>query len=256
MTTPGSVTNADTGFAIHLSTLVAVARSAEHYGGRPTDSSIAPWSPPYDQDALASASRDVWSALLAVLAHPSRRQKRSRELPPWCARVWLGVAVCLAGLLWSPAPAEAEDGLDSAKRLVRARFSDVPQLSVDELRAWLDDPERPRPILLDVRTSEEYSVSHLEGARRAETAADALRLLDDASKDAPVVAYCSVGYRSSALVRTLRREGYLGARNLEGSIFEWANRGHPVVRDGEPVREVHPYGWPWSRYLERELHSR
>ena len=155
-----------------------------------------------------------------------------------------------------PPPAAAGEGLDSVKRLVRARFPDVPQVSVDELRAWLDDPDRTQPVLLDVRTPEEYAVSHLVGARRAETAADAVRLLDGAPKDTPVVAYCSVGYRSSALVQALRREGYLDARNLEGSIFEWANRGHPVVRDGSPVREVHPYGWPWSRYLERELRRR
>ena len=169
---------------------------------------------------------------------------------------WLVVVLCVAGLLSSLPPLAAADGLDSAKGLVRARFPDVPQLGVDELRAWVDDPGRAQPLLLDVRTPEEYAVSHLAGARRAETAADAIRILDDAPTDTPVVAYCSVGYRSSALVRTLRRKGYLDARNLEGSIFEWANRGHPVVRDGQQVQEVHPYGWPWSRYLARELHPR
>ena len=189
-----------------------------------------------------------------VLSDTATCRDWSSEPRPWRVRVLLGVVLCLAGLLSWPPPAEAGDGLDSAKRLVRARFPDVPQLSVDELRTWLDDPDRPQPILLDVRTPEEYSVSHLAGARRAQTTADAIRLLEDAPKDTPVVAYCSVGYRSSALVRALRSEGYLDARNLEGSIFEWANRGHAVVRDGRPVREVHPYGWPWSRYLERELH--
>ncbi len=171
-------------------------------------------------------------------------------------RFAFGVVLCLAGLLCPPSPANAVESLDSAKRLVRARFPDVPQLSVDELRAWLEDPDRAQPVLLDVRTLEEYAVSHLAGARRSETAADAIRLLDGAPKDTPVVAYCSVGYRSSAMVRALRREGYLDAHNLEGSIFEWANRGHPVLRDGRPVHEVHPYGWPWSSYLKRELHPR
>ena len=108
-------------------------------------------------------------------------------------------------------------------------------------------------MLLDVRGPEEFAVSHLAGARRAQSLEAAVRVLDGAPKTVPVVAYCSVGYRSSALVRKLMEAGYVDVHNLEGSIFEWANEGHPVERGGRVVGEVHPYAWPWSRYLRRDL---
>ena len=61
-----------------------------------------------------------------------------------------------------------------------------------------------------------------------------------------------VGYRSARMVDELRRRGVAGAVNLEGSIFEWANRGLPVVRDGVPVDVVHPYDREWGQLLDRE----
>lgn len=166
--------------------------------------------------------------------------------------VGLLLVVCAA----SAGPTAAEPPLALVKERVRLAFPRVPQLDAGALEEWLSDPARPPPVLLDVREKEEYAVSHLPGARRAPSVEAALRLLAGMAKDAPIVAYCAVGYRSSALVRELRARGYTNARNLEGSIFEWANRGLPVYRDGRAVREVHPYDRRWGGYLRRELHSR
>ena len=35
-------------------------------------------------------------------------------------------------------------------------------------------------------------------------------------------------------------------------IFEWANEGRPVVRDGREVEAVHPYDAVWGRLLAPE----
>ena len=32
----------------------------------------------------------------------------------------------------------------------------------------------------------------------------------------------------------------------------WANEGHPVERDGETVREVHPYNRVWGVLLNKK----
>ena len=109
------------------------------------------------------------------------------------------------------------------KKLVRTRFPSVPQTSTQELATWMNDRRTPQPLLLDVRTKAEFEVSHLPGARRVDPdakAADVLPLLDG---NRPVVAYCSVGCRSSELVDRLRKAGVSQASNLEGSIFQWAN---------------------------------
>jgi rhodanese-related sulfurtransferase len=127
---------------------------------------------------------------------------------------------------------------------------------VDELSEALrsGDPES-RPILLDVREEKEFAVSHLPGAIRVAPDSDvaSLAALEAVGKDAAIVAYCSVGYRSSRLVAALYAEGFTNARNLEGSIFEWANRGLPLERDGVRVEEVHPFDEDWGRYLKQEL---
>lgn len=151
------------------------------------------------------------------------------------------------------APAETNSDWAGIKQWVRDSFPGVPAIGVADLRRLLADPDGPHPVLLDVRTPAEFAVSHLRGAISAPTEAEALAALDGAPSDAPVVVYCSVGYRSAAMTEILRDEGFTEARNLEGSIFEWANDGLPVYRDGREVREVHPFDERWGRLLDREL---
>ncbi|MGH9333652.1 MAG: rhodanese-like domain-containing protein [Vicinamibacteria bacterium] len=136
------------------------------------------------------------------------------------------------------------------KAWVRSEFPGVEHVSAEELKAY----PRP-PVLLDVRTEEEYRVSHLEGALRVEPGKELPDFLKTLDRATPVVAYCSVGYRSSQLVERLEKEGFEDVKNLEGSIFEWANKGYTVLRDGRPVKEVHPYDEKWGRLLDPELHA-
>ena len=109
---------------------------------------------------------------------------------------------------------------------------------------------------LDVRTGEEYAVSHIDGAVLAPALDDAIMALGDTPKDALIVAYCSVGWRSSALATQLKSAGYTNVVNLEGSIFEWANQGQPVVRKGIEVTDVHPFSYRWGRYLAPALRAK
>lgn len=157
----------------------------------------------------------------------------------------------------------AADALSWAplKQTIRERFPAVRHLSVTELNGWLHDSARPAPLLIDTRSAEEYADGHLPGALHAESVAQYQQLqrrLGPQAVGRPVVLYCSVGYRSSALATSLGRSGAGGAPvyNLEGSIFEWANRGLPVVASHGQTAKVHPYNRQWSRLLSRELWSR
>jgi rhodanese-related sulfurtransferase len=139
------------------------------------------------------------------------------------------------------------------KQSLRERHPSVPQLSTGALRAWLADPSRPQPVLLDARERAEYEVSHLKEAWLAPDLETALRALEGRGSDTPIVVYCSVGVRSSALAEKLIRAGYRNVSNLEGSIFEWANLGYPLHRGAEAATKVHPYDSNWGRLLERRL---
>src|SRR5580704_19234763 len=139
---------------------------------------------------------------------------------------------------------------DAMKLFVRVRFWNVPHISTKDLARWLADDSRPKPVLLDVRTPAEYAVSHLPGAQRIDPDAQISPTLERLPVDRPIVTYCSIGYRSAELAQRLIGAGRRNTYNLEGSIFQWANEGRPLERDGKPVDTVHPYNDSWGKMLD------
>lgn len=151
---------------------------------------------------------------------------------------------CSQDLTWS-----------AVEQMISANFPDVPTISTDALAKRLEGPAKTRPVLLDARTAEEYAVSHLPTARRVDPDATSFPELDTLTRDASIVVYCSVGYRSARIASRLQERGFTQVANLQGSIFRWANEGRLVVRDGTPVQAVHPYDASWGTLLENELHA-
>jgi len=134
------------------------------------------------------------------------------------------------------------------------RFPRVRRISTDELANVLT-VSNPRPVLLDVRTDEEFAVSHIPGSRNIDPEEDAVTAVADLPIDAPIVTYCSVGWRSAKAASRLVEEGYTNVRNLEGSLFRWAGDGRTVVRNGQHVREVHPQAPRWENLLDPVLRA-
>jgi rhodanese-related sulfurtransferase len=168
------------------------------------------------------------------------------------------LAAFLLGATLTPLAAEDHAPLrwTVVKQTIRLRFPAVPQLTTTDLAAWLADSTRTPPLLLDTRSPEEYAVSHLHQAHRAASEQEAHVLLDSLATDQPLVLYCSVGYRSSALVKKLKKRGYTKIYNLEGSLFEWANAGHPMYQGETQVYSVHPYDKKWGQLLAPTLHAK
>lgn len=168
-----------------------------------------------------------------------------------------GAAACIAlSLLVVAGTACGQDSqpLDwsAVDAMIAGEFPDVPGVSTAELAAELA-ANPTGVVILDARAADEFAVSHLPGARLVGADADAAGRLAAAAPDARVVVYCSVGYRSAALVDRLREQGHANAVNLEGSIFRWAGEGRPVYRDGMRVERVHPYDDRWGALLPRTL---
>ena len=129
--------------------------------------------------------------------------------------VWISLLLFLAA---------CDQPLESAEFLVRKVFPQVPQKSV----SWLVEQRQggdAEILLLDVRTPEEFAVSHIRGARRAETLGEARVVLGERPKDLPIVLYCSVGYRSSALGAALLEAGYSQVANLKARFLPGCTRG-------------------------------
>lgn len=139
------------------------------------------------------------------------------------------------------------------KKSLRTKFSNIEWISTGELADWLANKRRPAPVLLDVRTPAEWAVSHLSGARRVDPGASAESVAASLPKETPIVTYCAVGYRSGEMAARLRAAGFTNVRNLEGSIFQWANEHRPLVRGEERVSRVHPYNSFWGRLLSDDV---
>ncbi len=125
------------------------------------------------------------------------------------------------------------------------RFS-VPIIGVEELYNIQNEVH-----IFDTREWSEYQVSHIKGAQYlGYDQFDATRL-QELPKDAKIVLYCSVGYRSEKIGERLQKMGYENVYNLYGSIFEWANQGKEMVDSkGQPTKQLHTYNKNWSRWVE------
>jgi len=107
--------------------------------------------------------------------------------------------------------------------------------------------------LLDTREEEEFEVSHIPGARHVGYLWFKMKNVRDIPKDAVVVTYCSVGYRSEKMGERLLRAGYTEVYNLQGGIFTWANNGGELLNgSNESTSEVHGYDKDWSKWINGE----
>lgn len=116
----------------------------------------------------------------------------------------------------------------------------------------LDSLQTQSPVmLLDIRSPEEYQVSHLRTARFIDYDSFNVRELGEVSRDDTVVLYCSVGYRSERIGEQLQKAGYQHVYNLYGGIFEWKNQGKEIVNpQNQPTDSVHTYNRNWSKWLK------
>ena len=172
---------------------------------------------------------------------------------PTSARGPIVLFVLLVSVAQCAAPQEPLDWAWVEARIT-SEFPNVPSVTAAELASLLQEGGQS-VTLLDVRTPEEFAVSHLDEAHLVGSPEDAASLIARLAPDGLVVAYCSVGYRSAAVVAELSERGIKNVVNLQGSIFAWANEGHSVYRDGVPVAEVHPFNKTWGALLNPDLRS-
>ncbi|MEW5770583.1 MAG: rhodanese-like domain-containing protein [Pseudomonadota bacterium] len=95
------------------------------------------------------------------------------------------------------------------------------QIRPAELKAWLDDPQRPPPLLLDVRELWEFERCHIENAQLMPMGGIPARLGElDAERETVVI--CHHGVRSFHVARLLEHNGFKNVINLQGGVDAWA----------------------------------
>ncbi|MBK22697.1 MAG: MPT-synthase sulfurylase [Halobacteriovorax sp.] len=119
------------------------------------------------------------------------------------------------------------------------KFSDVPQVSIEEYLKWKS--EGTELVLVDVRPIEERRVSIIPGAISSKE----FESHSTKYQNKKVVAYCTIGYRSSEYVRKLKKKN-IEAFNLKESLLGWAHRGLKFEVNGVETNKAHVYEEAWN----------
>jgi sodium/bile acid cotransporter 7 len=156
----------------------------------------------------------------------------------------LTLLAALAGCSEGPSTAGGRSAaVDDLVQEVHADFPDVKHVTARDLMDLLEDPDGV--LLVDVRTEAERAISTIPGAI-SQSEFEARR--EDYS-DRTIVAYCTIGVRSSRFAREMKELG-LEVANLDGSILAWTHEGGTLVSDGRETTRVHVYGARWDLAAE------
>jgi len=104
----------------------------------------------------------------------------------------------------------------------------VLNIAPTELSAWLSDPARRRPQLLDVREPWEFQTCRIGEARLVplQELPGRIAELDPAAE---TVVICHHGGRSMQAALYLERQGFANVHNLAGGVDAWARNVDPAM---------------------------
>lgn len=102
------------------------------------------------------------------------------------------------------------------------------QLTATQLKEWLDDPAREKPVLIDVREPWEFDVCRIGGAKPMPMRAIPARYLE-LKRDAETVVICHHGARSYQVCMFLEHQGFSKLFNLYGGMAAWSRDADPTT---------------------------
>ena len=89
----------------------------------------------------------------------------------------------------------------------------------------------PKPLVLDVRTAEEFAAGHVEGATNIDiNDADFQKKVAALPASQPVVVHCAAGGRSSRALKIMDEKKFPAVYHLNGGFNAWKAAGKPVAK--------------------------
>lgn len=129
------------------------------------------------------------------------------------------------------APASPEPVATAAEPLPELRTDEAGAVLVsqDEMMRLLDADSAP--LILDVRTPEEYAEGHVPGAVNISHDELATRLAEiEAARQDGVIVYCRSGRRAATAEELLLGQGFQNVQHLEGDMIAWLDAARPVEK--------------------------
>ena len=149
----------------------------------------------------------------------------------------------LVSLIWPVVTLAQTDA--EKKQMIEKMIADfspdftVPEVDVTTAKRLLSEGEF---LFLDVRETKEIQISTIPNAITKQQ----FEANPEAYKNRKIIAYCTIGYRSSKYAERWNKQGF-HISNLRGSLLLWSHaNGALVDQYGKPTRLVHTYGKKWN----------
>ncbi|NEO87155.1 MAG: rhodanese-like domain-containing protein [Spirulina sp. SIO3F2] len=112
---------------------------------------------------------------------------------------------------------------------VACAVNSVAQIAPETLAAQIQT--QTAPLVLDVRTPQEYAAGHIPGAINIEFRELEARLAElPIAPDEAIVVYCEQGVRAGVAERTLAASGFTAVLHLQGDMVVWRQQKLPIAR--------------------------
>ena len=102
------------------------------------------------------------------------------------------------------------------------------QVSAIQLSEWLADPQRSKPLLVDVREPWEFATCRIEGSLSMPMRGIPARH-HELKRDSEIVMICHHGARSFQAGMYLEQLGFGDIINLQGGVAAWARDVDPAM---------------------------
>lgn len=105
-------------------------------------------------------------------------------------------------------------------------YKDVEVTQFDQLRT-----QEPKPIVLDVRTPEEFAAGHIQGSKNLDFLSPNFpQDLAALSREKTYLVHCAAGGRSAKACKQMTKLGFTHVVNLKGGFEAWKTEGKPVEK--------------------------
>ena len=93
-------------------------------------------------------------------------------------------------------------------------------------------------VLLDIRTSEEFSAGHLAGAENIDYYQSTFaQQLDQLDRDTPIAIYCRSGSRSGHTLEIMEAMGFTNVVELQGGVLAWQEDFNETICPGRVCQD-------------------
>src|ERR1043165_2966503 len=115
------------------------------------------------------------------------------------------------------------------EELIKKLRTEGPEVQPDQVKGVLESGANGRrPVLVDVRETDEYRAGHLPGALHLPRGFLELQAEGKLpQREAEIIAYCAGGTRSLLAADTLRKMGYQKVKSMAGGFTRWKQNGFP-----------------------------